>query len=68
MTIHDEIRRSHPVWDALEASFGRASFGRHDDGAADAAELAVYETARALGYLTTRAAQIAANYGRSLNL
>ena len=62
MTIHQEIRRYRPD---RPACFGQSL---HEDIAADAAELAVYETARALGYLTTQAARIAASYGRSLNL
>lgn len=60
MTIHEEIRRHHA---ALSCDPGF-----HDDDDADAAEMAVYETARALGYLTTQAARIATQYGRSLNL
>ena len=62
MTIHQEIRRHRADWCE---NFDQ---GLHDDMAANAAELAVYETARALGYLTTQAARIAASYGRSLNL
>ena len=62
MTIHQEIRRYRS-----DRSPGFAQ-SLHDDIAADAAELAVYETARSLGYLTTQAARIATSYGRSLNL
>ncbi len=62
MSIHQGIRLCH---DDRPALFGSRL---HDDIAADAAERAVYETARALGYLTTQAARIAASYGRSLNL
>jgi len=62
MTIHQEIRRYRAD---TSPRFGQSL---HEDAAADAAELAVYETARALGYLTTQAARIAACYGRSLNL
>ena len=62
MTIHQELRRYR---NDRSPRFGQSI---HDDIAADAAERAVYETARALGYLTTQAARIAACYGRSLNL
>ena len=62
MTIHQELRRYRSDWSS------RLGQSIHDDIAADAAERAVYETARALGYLTTQAARIAACYGRSLNL
>ena len=62
MTIHQEIRRYRAD---RSLRFGHLL---HDDIAADAAERAVYETARELGYLTTQAARIAASYGRSLNL
>jgi hypothetical protein len=62
MTIHDEIRRHLPQQDLP------GTWRRHADAAADAAEAAVYEAARAFGYLTTQAARIAAAYGRSLNL
>ncbi|MEI7606220.1 MAG: hypothetical protein WCJ64_02425 [Rhodospirillaceae bacterium] len=62
MTIHQELRRFRAD---RSPRFGQTL---HDDIAADAAELAVYETARALGYLTTQAARIAASYGRSLNI
>ncbi|MEI6560329.1 MAG: hypothetical protein WCO00_18170 [Rhodospirillaceae bacterium] len=62
MTIHHEIRRYRSPPSLCSGP------GLHDDIAADAAERAVYETARALGYLTTQAARIAASYGRSLNL
>jgi hypothetical protein len=61
MTIHDEIRyyrSKQDLWD----------IGLHEDSAADAAEQAIYEIARSAGYLTTQAARIAAQYGRSLNL
>jgi len=60
MTIHEEIRRHQADW-----SHGP---GLHADADADAAEMAIYETARTLGYLTTQAARIATQYGRSLNL
>ncbi len=60
MTIHDEIRRHHALPYPIP--------GRHDDDSADAAETAIYETARALGYISTQAARIAMQYGRSLNL
>ncbi len=62
MTIHQEICRYRAGSSPCCGELG------HDDIAADAAELAVYETARALGYLTTQAARIAASYGRTLNL
>ena len=62
MTIHEEICR----YGAESAFSGGQSL--HEDAAADAAEMAVYETARVLGYLTTQAARIATSYGRSLNL
>jgi len=62
MTIHEEIRRYGATWNVA------GGHALHGDYAADAAELAIYETARALGYLTTQAARIAASYGRSLNL
>ena len=62
MTIHQELRRCRT---GKAPHIGQSL---HDDIAADAAELAVYETARALGYLTTQAARIAACYGQSLNL
>lgn len=62
MGIHEEIRRFH----ARVARIGHP--GLHEDGDAEAAETAVYEMARALGRMTTDAARIAAQYGRSLNL
>jgi len=62
MGIHQEIRRFHTEL----ARLGRP--GLHEDDDAEAAETAVYEMARALGRMTTDAARIAAQYGRSLNL
>ena len=62
MGIHEEIRRHQ----SDESRSCRD--GRHDDGDAEAAEIAVYIMARALGRLTTEAARIAVAYGRSLNL
>ena len=62
MTIHDEIRLTRYYQESAWTT------RCHEDCDAEAAELAIYETARALGYLTTQAARIASLYGHSLNL
>lgn len=62
MGIHAEILRIRSLACRLERP------AAHEDDDAEAAEAAVYEMARALGHITTDAARIAAQYGRSLNL